>query len=237
VPENDGPTVTTLRPALRRGVCLVHVFPASLFPRCSETELCRMQRTRSSPLGTTLEQLNETGLSTSHILGLGAHSLASSPRMAPRSRNHQRSRPRRDQGQPVHGGGRGRSSHGWAAGRSCPRPTSSVASGRSIAPSTPTGRSSRRRRRTPTSRSATSCFARRWGPGQNFLLRTTITSPDGDRKQVYPGAWQPTWEELFADVHDITTQTEVPAGYDALLDRLRIDVGADADVGRAEAMS
>jgi hypothetical protein len=63
-------------------------------------------------------------------------------------------------------------------------------------------------------------------PGVDAQLRTTMTSPDGDRAKAYPETWDPGWAALFVEQDDRTSRSTIDERYDALQTRLGSEVGA-----------
>lgn len=71
-------------------------------------------------------------------------------------------------------------------------------------------------------------------PGVPARLRTGPTASHGERKEVYPGTWDPHWDHMFADEAERTDVEIVKERYSALVARLGAEVGVSHAGGAAD---
>lgn len=64
-------------------------------------------------------------------------------------------------------------------------------------------------------------------PGVGARLRTGPVSQHGDRKNVYPNAWDAKWDLMFADDGDRAEPDLVKGEYKMLVARLGVEIGAE----------
>ncbi len=64
-------------------------------------------------------------------------------------------------------------------------------------------------------------------PGKDALLRTAVSSRDGDRSAAYTGTWDGNWNGMFAGPSDHTRRSDIGTRYDDLIRHLAAEVGVE----------